>query len=287
MSEFTNINRVKMFEKGDVIFHEGQPSDHFYILQKGEIEVSIRKQDKRFVIGTLGPGEFFGEMGLLTNEPRSASCRAMTAVEVARISNVDFKNILKNSHPLTGKIVNVLLRRLKRSNGLSTNVTTSANPFYSVAALLDLNFRAANSDSISAGAFIKQMTLIFGLLPYQAKEIIHQFSDFGVIRHEKKLNNSEESSSFQEDEEGRLLLLSHNILEVVRKAQDTLDKALLKLFTPELELMDINEALELYGVDQKEFYGKICSDYFPEHLFLIKKSVLFELIKEKGKHFFE
>ncbi|HEY8037804.1 MAG TPA: cyclic nucleotide-binding domain-containing protein [Methylobacter sp.] len=284
MSE-NNINRVKVFLKGDIIFHEGQPSDHFYVLQKGEVEVSIRKNERRFVIGTLGPGEFFGEMGLLSNEPRSASCRAITPVEVARISNDDFKKLLKNSHPLVGKIINVLLKRLKKSNSLSANKTASTNIFYAVANLLDLNFKAANSNSILAGLFIKQITATLGILPHQAKAILQRFSDFGLIQ---KIQNKANSSSLQDEEEGRLLLQSDNLLmEAIIIQDQEPDKVLPESFSSELELMEIKEALELYGIDQKKFYSKMCAGDFPDHLFFINKSVLFSLIQGRGKQFFE
>lgn len=284
MSE-NNINRVKVFMKGDIIFHEGQPSDHFYVLQKGEVEVSIRKNEKRFVIGTLGPGEFFGEMGLLSNEPRSASCRAITPVEVARISNEDFKKVLKSSHPLVGKIINVLLKRLKKSNSLSANKTVPANFFYAVANLLDLNFRAANTNSILAALFIKQITETLGVLPHQAKAILQKFCDFGLIR---QVQNKATPSSLPDEAERWLFLQSDNLLmdAIIIQDQEP-NKVLPESFSSELELMEVKDALELYGIDQEKFYSKMSACDFPDHLFLINKSVLFELIQNKGKQFFE
>lgn len=284
MSE-NNINRVKVFAKGDIIFHEGQPSDHFYVLQKGEVEVSIRKNEKRVVIGTLGPGEFFGEMGLLSNEPRSASCKAITPVEVARIGNEDFKKLLKNSHPLVGKIINVLLKRLKKSNSLSAGQTVPANFFYAVANLLDLNFKAANSDTLLAGSLIKQITATLGILPHQAKAILQRFSDLGLIQ---KIQPKGNSFSLKEEEEGRLLLQSKHLLsDAMRIQAQQPDKVLPDAFLSDLELMEIKQALELYGIDQQKFYSKLCAGGFPEDLLLINKSVLFSLIQGKGKRFFE
>lgn len=284
MSE--NINKVKFYSKGDIIFHEGQPSEHFYILQKGEVEVSIRKNEKRFVIGKLGPGEFFGEMGLLSNDPRSATCKAITSVEVARVSNEDFKKTLKNVHPLIGKIINVLLKRLKRSNGLAVNKTTTPDFFYAVATLLDLNFRATNSDSILEGLFVKQLTSTFGILPFQAKDVLQRFSDFGLIQ--KRRQHKGNFTSVQEDDESRLRLQSNNFLAEAKVIQDKQpDKVLPDSLSSELELMEIKEALELYDIDPIKFYSKMCAADIPDHLFLINKSVLLELVQDKGKLFFE
>jgi CRP-like cAMP-binding protein len=283
MSE-NNINRVKIFLKGDVIFHEGQPSDHFYVLQKGEVEVSIRKNEKRVVIGTLGPGEFFGEMGLLSNEPRSASCRAITPVEVARIGNEDFKKLLKSSHPLVGKIINVLLKRLKRSNSLSASKPVPANSFYAVANLLDLNFRAANTDSLLAGPIIQQITATLGILPHQAKAILQRFVDFGLIQTIQHKG----TANFQEEQDGRLLLLSNSLLAEAIIIQDQQpDKILPDSLSSDMELMEIKQALELYGIDEKKFYSKMGAGELPDHLFLINKSVMSGLMQNKGRLFFE
>jgi CRP-like cAMP-binding protein len=292
MTEKAKIDRSKQYLKGEIIFQEGQPSEHFYILQKGEVEVSIKRHEKRFVINTLGPGDFFGEMGLLANEPRSASCKAITFVEVIRVNNEDFKKILKNAHPLSEKILNLLLNRLKRLTDLSINNTASANSFYAVAAILDLNFKAfnlkeTNNNWILEELFIKQATSILGILPHQVKEILQQLSDFGLIRRERKLKNKVGSSSFQGEGESLIFITSINFLEAAKNIQSRPDKVLAGSILSNLELMEIKEALELYDIDQKKFYSKMSVADFPDHLFFINKPVLFDLIQDKGKQFFE
>lgn len=288
MSEKAKIDRVKQYLKGEIIFQEGQPSEHFYILQKGEVEVSIKRHEKRFVVNSLGPGAFFGEMGLLSNEPRSATCKAMTFVEVIRVSNEDFKSLLKNSHPLTEKIINMLLGRLKRLTDISINNAASVNSFYAAAILLDLNFRATKNDWLLAELVIKQISLTLGLLPHQAKEVLQQFIDFGLIRQEKKLKKKGEFSAFHGDEgESRLFLASNNLLEAAKNIQNQPSKTFSDSISLDLELMEISEALELFDINQKKFYSKMRVADFPDNLFFINKPIFYDLIKDKGKQFFE
>ena len=282
MVEKAKIDRVKQYLKGEIIFQEGQPSEHFYILQKGEVEVSIKRHEKRFVINTLTPTDFFGEMGLLSNAPRSATCKATTYVEVIRVNNEDFQKLLKNSHPLTEKIINLLLRRLKRLTDLSVNNTASANSIYAVATLLDLNVKAAKEDWILAELLIKQITAVLGILPHQAKEILQQLSDFGLIRQEKKLNNKVAGSTQSVEGETKLFITSNNLVEAAKKVPVRSD-----LISSDLELMEIKQALDLYDIDQKKFYSKMNAADFPDHLFFLNKPVLFDLIQDKGKQFFE
>jgi len=279
--EKAKIDRVKQYLKGEIIFQEGQPSEHFYILQKGEVEVSIKRHEKKFVINTLTPTDFFGEMGLLSNETRSATCKAATYVEVIRVSNEDFQKLLKNSHPLTEKIINLLLKRLKRLTDLSVNNTASANSVCAVATLLDLNVKAAKEEWILAELLIKQITAVLGVLPHQAKAILQQLSDFGLIRQEKKMNTVRGSSQGVEGET-RLFITSNNLVEAAKKIPARSD-----LISSDLELMEIKDALDLYEIDQKKFYSKMSVADFPDHLFFINKPVLFDLIQDKGKQFFE
>ena len=288
MTEKAKIDRVKQYLKGEIIFQEGQPSEHFYILQKGEVEVSIKRHEKRFVINTLRPTDFFGEMGLLSNEPRSATCKALTFVEVIRVSNDDFQKLLKNSHPLTGKIINLLLRRLKRLTDLSINNTASANSFYAVATLLDLNFKAAKSEWMLAELLIKQITAVLGILPHQAKEILQQLSDFGLIRQEKNLAAKTGGSAFRSEEgETRIFITANNLLEAAKNIQNSAGKARADAISSDLELMEISQALQLFDIDQRKFYSKMSAADFPDHLFFINKPVLFDLIQSHGKQFFE
>jgi len=288
MSEKDKIDRVRQYLKGEIIFQEGQSSEHFYILQKGEVEVSIKRHEKRFVVNTLGPGAFFGEMGLISNAPRSASCKATTFVEVIQVSNEDFQKLLKNSHPLTEKIIKMLLSRLKRLTDISINNATSVNTFYAVATLLDLNFKAATSDWVLAEPVIKQITATLGILPHQAKEVLQQLTGFGLIRQKRKSKvNSSYSTSHGEDGEVLLILDSNNLLEAAKNIQNQPGKVFSDSVSSELELMEINEALELFEINQKRFYSKMCVADFPDNLFFINKPVLFDLIHDKGKQFFE
>ncbi len=267
MAEKAKIDRVRQYLKGEVIFQEGQPSEHFYILQKGEVEVSIKRHEKRFVINTLGPGDFFGEMGLLSKEPRSASCKALSFVEVVQVNNEDFQKLLKNSHPLTERIINLLLKRLKRLTDLSINNTATANTFYAVANLLDLNFKVAKTDWVLADTMIKQITATLGILPHQAKEILQQFTEFSFIRQEVKLQAKSKFSSYAKDEgEVRLFITTNNLLEAAKNIQNNASKVFTNTISSDLELMEVKEALELYNIDQKKFYSKMSAADFPDHL---------------------
>jgi NADH dehydrogenase len=87
------------FEPGEAIFLEGDVGDSVYVIRKGEVDVMRR--DLR--LATLKPGEYFGEMAVLSGEGRNATVRAKTAVNVLLIDKGDFDQ-LKNNVPAFGEV---------------------------------------------------------------------------------------------------------------------------------------------------------------------------------------
>lgn len=72
-----------LYRAGDVIFHQGYPSDHAYIIQSGVVEIYKENPDgSEEHIADLGEGQMFGEYGVLDEAPRSASARAKTLVKL-------------------------------------------------------------------------------------------------------------------------------------------------------------------------------------------------------------
>ena len=83
------------YRPGDYIFLEGDPATHFYVLDRGEVEVLRRDpsgQPDR-ILDVLGPGDFFGEMALIENQPRGVSARARTAVDALVMGKDVFSRI--------------------------------------------------------------------------------------------------------------------------------------------------------------------------------------------------
>lgn len=72
------------YEPGDYIFRQGENSNNFYILEKGEVEVTrvIPPETKEEIVAVLGENDFFGEMSLLQGTAHTASVRARTVIEV-------------------------------------------------------------------------------------------------------------------------------------------------------------------------------------------------------------
>jgi len=94
---------------GQTIVREGDPSDALYILTRGTVSVVRRDPAGREVeINTLGPGDFFGEIGLLTGGSRGATVRATAPVEVLVLDREGFRALVGSSQA-TAEQVNALM----------------------------------------------------------------------------------------------------------------------------------------------------------------------------------
>jgi CRP/FNR family transcriptional regulator, cyclic AMP receptor protein len=102
---------VTAFRDGETIVREGQAGGTFYVVVEGEAKV--RRRDR--TVGTLGPGEFFGEISLLDGGPRTADVVASTPVLAIRIFRQAFDRMLVEERGVAAKILAVVARRLRDS----------------------------------------------------------------------------------------------------------------------------------------------------------------------------
>jgi len=107
----------KRYPKDTVVFFENEEGDFFFTITEGRIKVTILGDDGREVIlSVLGPGDFFGEMALLDNEPRSATAIAVEESELLSLHRSDFQSVLNDNKSITSALIRVLSARLRRAN---------------------------------------------------------------------------------------------------------------------------------------------------------------------------
>ena len=105
----------RRFPKHKTIVEEGLPGDYMYVICEGRVQVSKLSDDGREkILEFLDTGDFFGEMSLLDNAPRSASCRALADTRVLALSRNDFLHAMRKSSDLAMAVVQELTRRLRQ-----------------------------------------------------------------------------------------------------------------------------------------------------------------------------
>ena len=117
VSRFADVTREREYPKNSVILFEDDPGDALYIVSSGQVKVVLIGEDGREVIlSVLGDGDFFGEMSLIDDEPRSAHVIAMKDSHLLVLRRDDFQSRLEEQPKIALKLLRVLVSRLRRAD---------------------------------------------------------------------------------------------------------------------------------------------------------------------------
>lgn len=107
----------RKYPKEAVIFFESDAGDALYMIDSGRIKVTILSDDGReIILAVLGEKDFFGEMSLLDNAPRSATAIAMQETEMLVLHQRDFLSIVEKRPRVLINLLAVLSSRLRKAN---------------------------------------------------------------------------------------------------------------------------------------------------------------------------
>jgi len=110
-----DVARERSYPRNSVILFEDDPGDALYVVAEGQVKVVLIGEDGREVIlSVLGQGEFFGEMALIDDEPRSAHVIAMEDSVLVVLRREDFYGILTQNPSIALALLRELTRRLRR-----------------------------------------------------------------------------------------------------------------------------------------------------------------------------
>jgi uncharacterized membrane protein len=119
ISGIREIMDENIFAPGQVILREGELGSHFHVIIEGDVQVLTQTDTgQELVLDESGPGSFFGELSMLTGEPRSARVRAVDRVKTLALDRQEFMDFLM-SHPHASiDVLTTISRRLYRSDKL-------------------------------------------------------------------------------------------------------------------------------------------------------------------------
>ena len=112
LSLVAKFSQERKFDSGQTIVAKGAPGDGFYLILEGAAEV---KSDGK-TLSKLGPGQFFGEMAIFDNQPRSADVVTTEPSRLLCLSPNSFKTLLFGNPKIALKMLQELSRRLRNTN---------------------------------------------------------------------------------------------------------------------------------------------------------------------------
>jgi CRP/FNR family cyclic AMP-dependent transcriptional regulator len=102
--------------KGAVLFRQGDPGDDMFVVAQGRIRLTIGRGGHETEVNVLGPGEFFGELSLLTGEPRSATATAVDDSTLLAIGRDVFTMLVQDDLDIVFRMFNIQGQRLRSTN---------------------------------------------------------------------------------------------------------------------------------------------------------------------------
>jgi CRP/FNR family cyclic AMP-dependent transcriptional regulator len=142
--ELCSLLTVREEAGGTPLFYRGDPGDAMYLIETGRVRISVKDADGHdATLAELRDGEFFGEMAILDEKPRSADATVVTNSRLAVLSRNDFRAFLHKNPDIALGILTAMIHRLRRTDELLRH-RVSRNVNEEDAAHLTLADRAAD-----------------------------------------------------------------------------------------------------------------------------------------------
>ena len=114
---------VRRFSAGQIVFHLGDPGGLLYIITSGKVKISHSNLDgQEALLAILGKGDFFGELALLDDAPRSATAEALEPTETLTLHRTEFMNFIENHPAFARHVLYVLSRRIRHMNNQISDI---------------------------------------------------------------------------------------------------------------------------------------------------------------------
>ncbi len=119
LEETSPLKKLRQsYQKHDIIFEEGSTGSEMYLIHSGKVLLSVRHDEaKETTLAVLNPGDFFGEMALVDDSPRSATASALEDnTELITLDRAGFLFTVRQQPEFALSLMHTLCQRLRDSN---------------------------------------------------------------------------------------------------------------------------------------------------------------------------
>jgi CRP/FNR family cyclic AMP-dependent transcriptional regulator len=114
---------TRALKAGEVVFREGEAGRTMFVVRTGRVRISKHVRGGKKTFAMLGPGEFFGEMAIINDRPRSASAEVVEDVQLLELDAGRFEKMMVEQAEIALRILQKLSRRLAEADSLITVLT--------------------------------------------------------------------------------------------------------------------------------------------------------------------
>ncbi len=174
----------KIIPKGTVLFREGDIGQEMYIIQSGRVKISKTVRNIEKTLSVIGKGEFFGEMAILNDKPRSATAEIVDDSEILVIDRNTFETMIKGNTEIALRIIKKLSQRLQEADNQIENLLIKDN----TSRLVNLLAKIAKDkgiDTVMGGIVIdttaEDMASMLGMAREQVDKVIEKIAKSRII----------------------------------------------------------------------------------------------------------
>jgi len=187
----------KTYARQTLIVQDGDPGERFYLLRKGRAKVFLGNEDGREVIlSILGPGDFFGELALIDDEPCSASVMTLEESEFVSIGKNEFQKVMAGSATMAFNMLKAVSRRLRDADQQIESLALNDVKARVEQALRSLAEPDNGEKVIPARVTHKDIAAMVGASREVVTRVFRDLEERGVVRVEgRRITLSESAAS--------------------------------------------------------------------------------------------
>lgn len=204
VAAFSQLAREKSYPKGSVILFEDDPGDSLFVVREGRVKVVLVAEDGREVIlGILGSGEYFGELALIDDQPRSAHVVAMEDSTLLVLRREDFRRRVEQSPQVAWALLIDLSRRLRRADDKIGSLVLLDVPGRIARVILDAAAEGG-SDVIERPLTHQTIAHVIGASRETVSRAMREFVESGWISTDRRRIRVTDKSALEKRSQQRL-----------------------------------------------------------------------------------
>ncbi|MBX3274386.1 MAG: Crp/Fnr family transcriptional regulator [Sandaracinaceae bacterium] len=172
---------------GEVLFREGEPGDLMFVLQSGSVRITKTVKGEEKTLAVLGPGEFFGEMAILNDKPRTATATVEEPTKVLVLGARTFEQMVVSNAEIAVRLIKRLSRRLDSANELIEVLMhrdPKARVILGLSREAQYNGRPQADGSVRVPLGVEELAEQVGLDLPKTQEVVKRLTRLGIARPE-------------------------------------------------------------------------------------------------------
>ena len=177
----------KVFPPGTTLFRDGERGKEMFVIQSGKVEISKEIRGEKQVLAVLDEGEFFGEMAILNNKPRSATGITVGECKMLVIDPKTFEAMIKGNTEIAVRMIKKLAQRLEDADHQIESLMLKDSNSRIVHTLTRLaeSMGKASGDGIRIEVNVQGLAGKCGLETPQVQEVVDKIAAANLLKYDE------------------------------------------------------------------------------------------------------